>query len=87
VPDISKIIAYENGELDAAETLTLFADLIKTGLAWQLQGSVYGRPAANLIEQGLITPQGQITEDGLDWAAQVDIAQAEHDTQVAAERN
>jgi hypothetical protein len=48
------IIAYESGELDGDEIIALFQKLVNTGLAWQLQGS-YGRMAANLIEQGLVT--------------------------------
>lgn len=53
LPDISKITAYENGELSEEETLELFQQLVDSGVAWQLQGS-YGRMAASLIEQGLI---------------------------------
>lgn len=54
-----KIIAYENGELDEAETLDLFAALIKSGIVWQLQGH-YGRVAHDLIGSGLIDRQGNI---------------------------
>jgi hypothetical protein len=52
------IIAYESGELDHDGILDLFAKLIRTGMAWQLQGS-YGRTAANLIENGLIARDGK----------------------------
>ena len=52
------IIAFESGELDDAGAIELFQYLVNTGVAWQLQGS-YGRTAANLIEQGLITPPGK----------------------------
>ena len=57
---IDKIIAYESGELRAEDTLELFAELIKTGQAWTLQGSLYGRPAKALIEQGYISKTGKI---------------------------
>lgn len=62
-PNIDLIIRYEQGDTSFAENLALFADLIKSGMAWQLQGS-YGRTAAGLIEAGLITPEGEITDDG-----------------------
>ena len=52
-PPIDKIIAFENGELDAESTLALFANLVNSGLAWQLQGS-YGRTAKALIDRNLI---------------------------------
>lgn len=63
MPDVDKIIRYEQGEMDTAEVLDLFADLIASGVVWQLQGS-YGRTAASLIEGGLITPEGEITDRG-----------------------
>lgn len=54
-PTIAALVAYENGELDETETLELFAELVRTGLAWTLQGH-YGRTAAQLIDEGLIEP-------------------------------
>lgn len=56
---VGQIMAYEQGDLDDDEALYLFAYLIRTGFAWTLQGA-YGRAAANLIEQGLISPEGVI---------------------------
>lgn len=55
------IIAFESGELDTMGTLRLFAHLIKTGMAWKLQGS-YGRAAAALIENGTISRDGTLHE-------------------------
>ena len=49
----ARLTAYEVGQLDACEELMLFADLVRTGLAWSLQGN-YGRAAARLIDAGLI---------------------------------
>ena len=54
------IMAYEEGLLDLTETVQLFADLIKTGLAWRLQGH-YGRTCAEMIRQGVIDKAGNIT--------------------------
>ena len=48
-----RIIAYEQGDLDAEEMITLFQDLVDSGLAWELQGH-YGRTAKRLLEGGLI---------------------------------
>jgi len=48
------IVQYEKGELTEDETITLFQELIDSGLVWKLQGS-YGRTARDLIEQGLCT--------------------------------
>jgi len=54
-----KIIALEQGELPPDECLSLFGELVRTGLAWRLQGS-YGRAAARLIEQGYLGRDGTI---------------------------
>lgn len=53
------LISFELGELDDAETLDLFATLIKSGVAWSLQGT-YGRTARRLIDAGLITEDGEV---------------------------
>ncbi len=56
-PDLTKIIAFEQGELDFDETVELFQELIDNGMAWSLQGS-YGRTASRLIEAGHCQPPG-----------------------------
>jgi two-component SAPR family response regulator len=56
---VNKIIAYESGELSDNDTLELFAELIRTGQAWALQGH-YGRMAHNLIQFGFIDTNGKI---------------------------
>jgi hypothetical protein len=48
---VSKIMAFEQGDLDFDQTVELFQELIDSGLVWQLQGS-YGRMASSLIENG-----------------------------------
>jgi len=57
---INLLLSYESGELPVEDTLTLFAELIRTGQAWELQGSIYGRPAKELIKQGYISKEGKI---------------------------
>lgn len=49
---LENIIAYEQGDLDEADTIALFQSLIDSGLAWRLQGS-YGRAAAAMIAAGV----------------------------------
>ncbi|MFJ6183734.1 hypothetical protein [Streptomyces sp. NPDC092295] len=51
---------YEAGEMGGDEVLDLFAFLIKTNMAWTLQGD-YGRTARALIDEGLIDEAGEIT--------------------------
>lgn len=52
--DIDTLIAYETGQLAEEDTIAFFQTLVDTGLVWRLQGS-YGRTAAVLIEEGLVT--------------------------------
>ena len=57
---VDLIIQYENGELDDQQVVFLFADLIRTGQAWILQGH-YGRTAQRLIEAGWIDKKGNVS--------------------------
>jgi hypothetical protein len=66
---VGDIIAYENGDLSDLQTLELFAHLIRTGQAWTLQGS-YGRTASAVIDAGLITREGVITDHAFDALAE-----------------
>ena len=50
---IDKIMAFERGELQEDEIISLFQELVNSGMAWQLQGS-YGRLAQQLIDEDLI---------------------------------
>lgn len=54
---VGAIMAHEQGELSDGETLDLFAYLLRTGLAWSLQGH-YGRTAAALLEAGYLNRDG-----------------------------
>jgi hypothetical protein len=56
------IIDYEAGDVDEQQFIEGFADLIRTGQAWCLQGS-YGRTAVSLIDQGIISSTGEILSD------------------------
>ena len=53
-----KIIAYECGEMNEAEMLELFTELVSNGMAWTLQGH-YGRTASALIDAGYISEDVQ----------------------------
>lgn len=52
---IEDIIRYEQGDMTEEEVVSMFQDLIDTGLAWSLQGH-YGRTAKHLIEAGYCSP-------------------------------
>jgi hypothetical protein len=56
-----KVMDWEEGKMTPEQEVEFFADLIKSGLAWRLQG-MYGRRARDFIEAGLIDRQGKI-----DW--------------------
>jgi len=56
---VDKFMRFESGEMDGNEMLDFFAELIKDGLCWHLQG-VYGRTASNLINTGFIDEKGNI---------------------------
>jgi len=50
---VEKIIDYENGNLTQIQVVSLFQELVNTGMAWELQGS-YLRTAMDLLKSGLI---------------------------------
>jgi hypothetical protein len=59
-PDLTdRIIAYEFDELTPTQTVELFSELVRTGLAFGLQGH-YGRTAQALINGGYLAPDGTI---------------------------
>ena len=59
--NIDTMMAYESGELNEAETINFFAELVKTKMAWSLQGH-YGRVASAMIDAGFISTEGEVTE-------------------------
>lgn len=56
--NMEMILKYENGELNEEQVIELFSSLLRSGLAWQLQGS-YGRTAADFINAGILTVKGE----------------------------
>ena len=60
--NINTIIDYECGDLCDVEIINLFAELIKSGVVWSLQGH-YGRTAMDLINQDIISKNGEILID------------------------
>jgi len=58
---LSMMIDFEEGLLSDSDILVLFSGLIRSGLAWSLQGS-YGRMAARLIDNGFISNEGIILQ-------------------------
>lgn len=59
-----KIIAYESGEMTDENVVELFSELVKSGMAWSLQGH-YGRTAQGLIESGILNEVGEIDYERL----------------------
>jgi hypothetical protein len=57
---IDSIIAYEQGDMTEQEMVYLFAELIKSGIVWKLQGH-YGRTASALIREGWIDSEGNVS--------------------------
>ena len=64
---VSLMMDFEQGNLSEFDTIKLFSYLVKTKMAWTLQG-FYGRTAHNLIESGVLDKKGNILIDlgGLD---------------------
>ena len=56
---VSDIMAYEGGEMSKEAMLKFFSTLVSTGKAWTLQGH-YGRTAKALIDEGYLSPKGDI---------------------------
>jgi hypothetical protein len=59
---IDKIIDFENGMLSEVEEISLFSELVKTGLVWDIQG-YYGRYAYKLIANKVLDTNGKILID------------------------
>lgn len=58
------IMDYESGNLSDLDTLKLFSELIKNGMAWTLQGH-YGRTANHLINEEYLLENGDLNNERL----------------------
>ena len=56
---VDQIMQFESGMLNDKEIIELFSDMVKTDVAWSLQGH-YGRAASALIEGGWLDNNGNI---------------------------
>ena len=63
--ELQDILRYEAGEMTDVEAVAMFANLIHSGMVWQLQGH-YGRQAQGLIDAGIISTDGTIDHDAFD---------------------
>ena len=67
---LERMIAWEEGTLEAEDTIELFQELVNTGEAWTLQGT-YGREAQWLTDAGYVVPPSNepFENDGdpLEW--------------------
>ena len=56
---VSMIDAYENGDTNLEQEIFLYAELVRTGKAWTLQGH-YGRVAMEMIDLEFISKDGRV---------------------------
>lgn len=59
---IEAIMEYEAGDLNEEDTIILFSELIRSGMAWKLQGH-YGRQAMWYIENEIISAEGIVYDE------------------------
>jgi len=57
----SKIMDYEQDELNDFDVINLFSELMTSGMLPKLQGS-YQRQAQELVNEGILDVYGNITE-------------------------
>ncbi len=50
-----RVLLYETDQMSEQEMISLFQDLVDTGMAWKLQGH-YGRTSMILLDAGVIAP-------------------------------
>ena len=59
---VGLMMSFEDGTISDDGFIKLFEHLIKTGMAWTLQG-FYGRTAKAVIEKGFIDNEGNVDWD------------------------
>jgi hypothetical protein len=52
---VSDLMAYENGEMEYEDVITLFQNLLDTGTIYHLQGS-YGHQMQRFLNSGEVRP-------------------------------
>ena len=52
IPNLAKIMAFENGVMSEGEMTVFFQELIDSGDVWKMQGT-YSRIATHLIKEGI----------------------------------
>jgi len=62
---INYIMDYEMGNMSDLDTLKMFSELIKNGMAWTLQGH-YGRTARSLINNEYLMDNGDFNNEKLE---------------------
>jgi len=62
---IDYIMDYEMGNMSDLDTLKMFSELIKNGMAWTLQGH-YGRTARSLINNEYLMDNGDFNNEKLE---------------------
>lgn len=50
-----RVLLYETDQMSEQEMISMFQDLVDTGMAWKLQGH-YGRTSMILLDAGVIAP-------------------------------
>jgi hypothetical protein len=61
---VDKIVKWEAGQMNTKQEVKFFSELVKSGMAWSLQG-MYGRRAMDFIEAGIIDKSGKINRKKL----------------------
>ncbi len=59
---LDQIMEYESGELSDKGIIEMYSEMVKTGVAWKLQGS-YGRTADAFIFHEVLDTEGNILID------------------------